>query len=109
MEYKGFCVGVVEVKIPKTLGPDSVSQLLQPLMKLQVKNKDSRVAYLGILTDGFRYVFVKLQGKKFIFENAKSDADPGIKIHTLTTWADVETLLKHMRSILDDNLIGNII
>lgn len=104
LEYKGLCVGVVEVKTPKTLRPDSVAKLLLPLMKLQAKNRDSRMAYLGILTDGYRYVFATLQGEKFIFENANSVDDPRIKIHMPQKWGDLNELMKYIHSILDYNI-----
>lgn len=101
----GEIVGAVETKSAGSLRPDAVAQAVIELCILQTewltKTKDSaklNKPLFNVLTDGVRFVFIVLKGKKLHFEQDSNK----IYVRELSAWEDVSklyiSLLQLMRS-----------
>ena len=99
LEYKGILFGVVEVKTPEKLLPAAMLQMLMTMVQMQYH---PGVPYIGILTDGFRYILTKLQGKHFVLERqvTKQRLHPLLMVHSAENWNELFQICNNMDSII---------
>lgn len=100
LAHENVVFGVVEVKTPKTMTKNALAQLLVSLLRLQRVHNEERMQYLGILTDGFRFILVKLQGNEFVFESTKTMQREEVKIHSVVSWDHLRELCEFLRDVI---------
>lgn len=100
LAHENVVFGVVEVKTPKTMTKNALAQLLVSLLRLQRVHNEERMQYLGILTDGFRFILVKLQGNEFVFESTKTMQREEVKIHSVVSWDHLRELCEFLRYVI---------
>ena len=89
LESDGKIISSVELKAPYAINKDCIVPLMLQLLKIQHYQQDPSAQYLGILTDGYKYVLIYLQGSKFTFERDPEGKKTQVKVHKAKTWADV--------------------
>ncbi|XP_061177241.1 uncharacterized protein LOC133185972 [Saccostrea echinata] len=99
----GDVVGAVEAKSAGSLCQESIAQAIVQLCVLQTEHLDKKdtaqvinTPLFNILTDGIRYVFIVLQGKKLQFEQV----DDRVSVREVRSWEDVNNLFRALLSLM---------
>ncbi|XP_062605276.1 uncharacterized protein LOC134267076 isoform X2 [Saccostrea cucullata] len=104
----GDAVGAVEAKSAGSLCQESIVQAITQLCVLQTEHlvkKDTdqvvNTPLFNILTDGIRYVFIVLRGKKLQFEQV----DGRVSVREVRSWHDVKILYRSLVTLMREQTL----
>ncbi|XP_062602360.1 uncharacterized protein LOC134264071 isoform X2 [Saccostrea cucullata] len=104
----GDAVGAVEAKSAGSICQESIAQAIVQLCVLQTEHlvkKDTdqvvNTPLFNILTDGIRYVFIVLRGKKLQFEQV----DGRVSVREVRSWEDVKNLYRSLVTLMREQTL----
>ena len=100
LEHNGFTFGAIEVTQTKYTSA-GMSDFLQTLLSLQHVQKNSKIQYIGIFTNGYSFVFFTLRAKMFTFESTSlTTRDAKLKVHKGSTWNDLFIICERAHTLI---------
>ena len=102
LEHNGYHFGAIEVD-QKKFTPAGMAEFLLSMMKLQQAHKNDGLQYVGVFTNGYRFIFVTLKGMQFTFEYFSSKA----KVHKAVNWNDLFTIGVTFYSVVKQTIDNN--
>ncbi|XP_013380101.1 uncharacterized protein LOC106151403 [Lingula anatina] len=105
-----ICIGCLEAKGKTNFNEKGAVQAIMQLLLLQLENQSKdlnvkRMPFFNILSDGFHFMFVRLEGKKLCFETDQSSPDSygGVLLRKADTWRSLEDIMRSIAWCMDES------